>query len=92
MSWGITAIGKPQAVAAKLADEFTKHPCIDPEEGVRQAAANVIAVALAAQDPNSAVKVMANGHQFQNYDLKGTKSTISNTLSITVEPVSGFVE
>ena len=92
MSWGVNAIGKSLAVAAKVAAEFAQHPCIEPEEGVRQAAAVAIAAALAAQDPNTAVKVEAGGHQSPIYDATGKMIGIQNTLSVKVEPVYGFVE
>jgi hypothetical protein len=93
MSWGINAIGKPPAVAAKLATEFSVHPCIEPEEGVRQAAAVVIAAVLAVQDPSSAVRVEAGGCQSTNYDSKGQPTgTFQNTLNIKIEPIYGFVE
>lgn len=86
MSWSVSAVGKPTAVAAKCQEELTRFKCIDPEEGVKLAAASTIAAALAAQNPQSAVKVMASGHQ------SGTGETATNTLNISVEPLYGFVE
>jgi hypothetical protein len=77
----------------KLAAEFSRNPCCEPEEGVRQAAASAIAAALAAQDPNTAVHVEANGHQVNQYHSTGKPSgTFQNTLNIKVEPIYGFVE
>jgi hypothetical protein len=92
MSWSTSAIGKPPAVMAKVAEEFSRHPCVEPEETVRQAAGALIAAALQAQDPNSVVIVSASGSQNQNYNSKAEKTTVNNTLNIRVEPVYGFVE
>ena len=63
MSWSVSEIGKAPAVAAKIAADINQYKCIDPEEGVKQAVGSALAAALAAQDPNSIVKVTASGHQ-----------------------------
>ena len=86
MSWSVSAIGKPAAVAAKVQKDISAYKCVDPEEGVKQAAGAAIAAALGAQNPSSAVKVEASGHQ------SGTGETAVNTLKIEVTPVYGFVE
>ena len=93
MSWGVSGVGKPVALAAKLATEFSKNPCCDPEESVRQAAGAVIAACLAAQDPNSVVTVMAGGHQSTVYGTDGNATgQYQNTLNIKIDPIYGFVE
>lgn len=88
MSWSVSAIGRPVAVAAKVAAEISSYKCIDPEEGVKQAVAVALAAALAAQDPATVVKVTASGHQSGVLASGGT----NNTLRVEVEPVYGFVE
>ena len=86
MSWSVSAIGRPPAVAAKVADEISRYKCVDPEEGVKQAVGAALAAALAAQDPASVVKVTASGHQ------QGSGETAVNTLRVEVEPIFGFIE
>ena len=90
MSWGVQAVGKVPAVRAQLATEFAKNPCSEPEETVRQSAAATIDAALAAQDPTNVVKVTAGGSQsFKNYS---EQTGVSNNLSLSIEPLYGFVE
>jgi hypothetical protein len=87
MSWSVSAIGKPTAVAAKLADAFTKNPCAEPEETIRQGVASAIAVALKSFDGTMAVRVDASGSQSTNNGVP-----TSNQLSVKIEPIYGFVE
>jgi len=86
MSWSVSAVGKAASVAAKLAADFTKYPCGEPEETIRQLAANVIATSLAAFPPASAVRVDACGSQ------SGGDSGKVNNLILKIEPLYGFVE
>jgi hypothetical protein len=90
MSWSVGAIGKASAVATEIAKQFTNgSKCAEPEESIRQAAASLIATSLGAQtDPSKAVKVQASGSQSEDYTTK----LVSNSLSISIEPVYGFVE
>ena len=83
MSWSVNAIGKPAAVAAKLIEEFSRPPCVQPEEDVRQAAAAVVFAAVKAQAANSAVVVIASGNQTPIYGSDGKPTgEVQNTLSI----------
>lgn len=89
MSWSVQAVGKAPAVALKIESDFTAmSKCMEPEEGVKQAVRAAISVALAAQDPKTAVKVSASGSQSTNYP----DNTFRNQLSVSVEPMYGFVE
>lgn len=93
MSWSVNAIGRAPAVAAKLEKDFTgmKGNCQEPEETIKNKAADIIATALAGQKPETIVKVNAYGSQSTSYD--GSKySPVSNALNITVEPQYGFLE
>jgi hypothetical protein len=93
MSWGVSSVGRPIPVAAKLATQFAKNPCVEPEETVRQAAAALIAACLAAQDPSSAVAVTAGGYQSAIYGAGGKATgTFQNALNVKIEPLYGFVE
>jgi hypothetical protein len=90
MSWSVGAIGKSQAVRAEIANQFTKNPCVEPEESIRQEVAKTIDAALAAQDPAFAVKVSASGSQsFKDWNAK---TGVSSNLVIAVEPLYNFVE
>jgi hypothetical protein len=91
MSWSVGAIGRPAVVAAKIAADLSQYSCVDPEEGVKQAVGAALAVALAAQDPSSVVKVAASGSQGTNY-VNGKSAGFTNSLNISVEPIHGFVE
>jgi len=91
MSWTVAAIGKPAAVAAKLAADFAKNPCSEPEETIRQAVAGIVATSLAAFPPNYAVRVEASGSQ-SCPDFSKAPNEKTNQLSVTILPLWGFVE
>jgi hypothetical protein len=91
MSWSVAAIGKPAAVANKLAEEFSRNPCSEPEETIRQAVAGIVATSLAAFPPNYAVKVTASGSQ-SCPDFNKAPEEKTNKLNVTIEPQWGFVE
>lgn len=91
MSWSIGAIGKPAAVAAKLADDFSKNPCSEPEETIRQSVASIVATSLAAFPPNYAVRVEASGSQ-SCPDFSKAPNEKTNQLIVKIEPIWGFIE
>ncbi|MBZ5700280.1 MAG: hypothetical protein LAN84_00375 [Acidobacteriia bacterium] len=62
--------------------------CSEPEESVRQAAIELVAAALLAQDPSVVVKVSASRSQSTDY----ATNTVRNNLTITIEPLHFFVE
>ncbi|MDE2097867.1 MAG: hypothetical protein KGL39_11510 [Patescibacteria group bacterium] len=89
MSWSVGAIGKAPAVAARIESEFSRYgACSDPEEGVKQSARKTLAVALAAQSPDTVVKVSAAGSQSVDHLTGATR----NSLSIDVQWFYDFVE
>lgn len=90
MSWSVNAIGKPAAVAAKLAKDFANIKCIEPEESIKNQVAATIAVALSVYPPTVVVNVAANGSQFTPDSTK--PSELQNTLTVKLEPMYGFVE
>jgi hypothetical protein len=93
MSWSVSGVGKAPALAAKLEKDFANQSkCAEPEETVRQAARAVIAAALAGQDSGKAIKVDASGSMSNYAEYPSTEAKISNTLSISVTPLYGFVE
>jgi len=87
MSWNISGTGKPAALAAKLAGDFAKNKCQEPEETIRQGVGLIIAEALKVYPETLAVKFDAGGSQQGHSDGKYT-----NALSVNIEPVYGFVE
>jgi hypothetical protein len=90
MSWSVAAIGKAEAVRKSIAEQFSHFVCTEPEETVKKAAAAMIDTSLAAQDPTVAVKVLASGSQ--SYGVGNTKWSVSNQVTIQVDPQHGFVE
>lgn len=89
MSWSVAATGKAPAVCVAIAKQFAgQSKCLEPEEGVRQAAASLIDASLRVQDTSAVVKVSASGHQTTNYQTNAS----SNYLSILIEPQHGFLE
>lgn len=91
MSWHVQAIGRASAVAAKLAEDFPRVKCQEPEETIKAAVASIVATALAAFGPTDAVKVTASGSQSTAASTDGP-TTYINSLSVSIEPLWGFVE
>lgn len=92
MSWSVSAVGKPPAVRASIAKQFTNGPkCSEPEESIRQAAAAIIDKALAEQGDKVAINVSASGSQSADYSTTPPTVT-SNSLKISVDVIYGFVE
>ena len=91
MSWSVSAIGKASAVAAKLAADFTKIKCNEPEETIKNTVASALATALAAFPEKCAVRVEASGSQWVP-DPTGAPSAMTNQLSVKVEPIHSFLE
>lgn len=90
MSWSVSAIGRPAAVAAKLEKEFSMYKCAEPEESIKQAAKGVVLAAVNGFPEDALVLVQASGHQ-QSGETKGTDKA-QNTLQVKIEPVYGFIE
>lgn len=90
MSWSVSAVGKPAAVAAKLAADFARITCNEPEASIKNNTATSIASALAAMPGSCAVQVEASGSQ---YVPDASKPEVAiNTLSVKIVPLYGFVE
>lgn len=91
MSWSVNAVGKPAAVAAKLAIDFSRITCSEPEQTIKNHVAESVAVALAVFPPNYAVRVLASGSQGCPDSSKAPEEKY-NQLSVSIEPIYGFVE
>jgi hypothetical protein len=88
MSWSVAAIGNSGAVAEAIAQQFTNSgKCNEPEEAIRQAAAKIIADALAAEMEDTPVDVSASG----SMSWSGNQP-VSNQVSISIKPIWGFIK
>lgn len=89
MSWSFTCTGKTAAaaVAVKAKEELARYRCAEPEETIKAKVSDVIETCLAAFPEQSAVTIKAYGSQSVVADGKAI-----NNLSITIEPLYGFVE
>jgi len=97
MSWSVSAIGRAPAVAASIEKQFqsqAQYPCQEPEESIKQSSRQVLAQALAAQKPEMVVRVNAAGSMSSTNDSFDPKRAvvISNSLSVAVEVLYGFIE
>lgn len=90
MSWSVSGIGKPDALAAKLASDFSKiTPMSEPEETGKNAALAAVAAIVPAYPSTVLVKVECNGSQYQpNKD----EPKYVNSLSIKIESLGSIVE
>ena len=82
MSWSVSGSGEPKSVADSIAKSFSVQKCDEPEEGIRLAAADLIAKALSAQDNAKTVEVSAYGSQSKDY----ATNKVCNSLSISITP------
>jgi hypothetical protein len=92
MSWSVSGVGKPKALAAKLAGEFERMNgnCSEPEESMKNAAAVQIAAGLGAYPDGYLVKVEANGTQYAP-DSKAPDEKV-NSLTVKIENWGLIVE
>lgn len=87
MSWSVSAVGKPIAVAQKLTEEFGRSKCAEPEETIKSMVADIAAKALASFAPDIAVRINASGSQYADNGI-----VKYNQLKIEIEPLWGFIE
>lgn len=91
MSWSVSRIGKSAALAAKLADDFTRiSPMKEPEETGKNAAAMAIAALVPAFPDSCIVLVEANGSQYTPNEKVIDKKI--NSLSIKIQFMGSIVE
>ena len=85
MGWNVNVVGKASTVASSAAKLFADITDLDaPSLKVKNSAAKLVADALSGCSGNPAVRVIASG--------QGTSSVgaTAQTVTVTVEPVSGF--
>lgn len=90
MSWSVNAVGKSTAVAVKLAGDFGRIKCAEPEETIKNTVWSAIEAALLVFPPTQAVRVEASGSQYAPDSTKPDEKT--NSLTVRLEPIFGFVE
>ncbi len=86
MSWSVLAIGKAPAVRAEIAKQFANaSKCVEPEETLRQGAAQLIDASLEAQASHSDVRVAASGSQYSDYPSAYPLKGLKNQLTIAID-------
>jgi hypothetical protein len=89
MTWSVRAIGRVKAVRESLQKQFDALPTESgKEEVVKKLVRESLDSALDAQDPESAIDVLAYRDGYK--DEGGAE--ILNSLHILIEPKYGFVE
>ena len=92
MSWSVSAIGKPAAVAEKLAGEFARIPAMqEPEETGKNAAATAVAAIVPAFPDAYVVRVECNGSQYTPDSSKTPEKKI-NQLTIKIDTLGPIIE
>jgi hypothetical protein len=87
MSWSFNAVGKPLAVAAKMKADLARNKCVEPEETIKSAVADIVEKALSAFPVNFPVEVSASGSQ--STDSTGAAA---NHLTVNIKPLWGFLD
>jgi hypothetical protein len=92
MSWSVSAIGKPAAVAEKLAGDFARIPPMqEPEETGKKAAETAVAAIVPAFPDGHVVRVDCNGSQYTPDSSKHPDKKI-NQLTIKIETLGTILE
>lgn len=91
MSWSVSAFGKAPAVAAKLAEQFARIKCTEPEETIKNSVAAAFASGLGAMPPGMVVTAEANGSQYAP-DSSKAPNEFSNSLTVKLQPHGAFLE
>lgn len=91
MSWSVSAVGKPKAVAAAIAAQAANNKCKEPEEGIKSTVVEIVATACNAMPEGSAVEVTASG-SMQCVDYNDPSKGNTNQLTVSIKPLFGFVE
>lgn len=92
MSWSVSAIGKPAAVAAKLAGDFARIPPMqEPEETGKNAAATAVAAIVPAFPDSHVVRVECNGSQYTPDSSKAPDKKV-NQLTVKIETLGAIIE
>lgn len=87
MSWSFSAIGKPLAILAKAEKDLNSIRCAEPEESIKDKVLEIIKAAMADCPGTQVIQIKAGGSQ---HPLPNGKYT--NSLSIEIAPIYGFVE
>lgn len=85
MSWTVTGMGMSDALAPILAKKFDEIKLEEPENSVKNAAADAVALTLKIHQPPAAMKVSAYGA------MEKTESGCVYSFGLQIEPILGFV-
>lgn len=91
MSWSVSGVGKPRALAAALATQISNAKCSEPEESIKSKVGEIISAALGAMAEGTAVEVTASGSQ-SFIDYNNPELGATNSLRIEIRPLWGFCE
>lgn len=92
MSWSVSGIGKPAALATKLCEDFQCIPPMqEPEEIGKRAAFDAVNAIVPAFPDSHVVRVECNGTQYTPDSSKSPDKKI-NSLSIKIESLGALVE
>jgi hypothetical protein len=90
MSWSYAGHGRSSAVAADAAKRLDAIKCPEPEQTIKGKLGSIIALSLAALPEGLPVKVSASGSQYAPDASK--PGEVINSVHLTIEPLSGFLE
>lgn len=86
MSWSVGSDGMSGEVGGVIERQFEAMPaCPEPEEKLKQSARQTIALAVAAQVPETLLSVKAWGSQSTVAGAEGAPDSVKNSLTILVE-------
>jgi hypothetical protein len=92
MSWSVSAIGKPAAVAAKLAEDFARISTMqEPEQTGKIAAASAVAAIVPVFPDAHVVRVECSGSQYTPDSGKAPDKKI-NRLTISIDTLGPILE
>lgn len=92
MSWSVSGLGKPAALATKLAADFARIPAMkEPEETGKNAAATAVAALVPTYPDSYVIKVECNGTQYTPDSAKYPDKHIVS-LTIKIEALGSLVE
>jgi hypothetical protein len=90
MSWSFSGMGKPLAVMAKARKDLSQYKCLEPEEAIKNHILDIIDLSLSAYPSNAPVRIEASGSQHKPDSAK--PDTAINNLSVSINPLYGFIE
>jgi hypothetical protein len=91
MSWYVQGVGNPEPLLRNLTEQIERVTCMEPEQSIKAKVGEVLALALEAMPAHQPVKVNASGSQSVESNPDGPPTHFTNTLTLTIEPLWGYV-